>query len=160
MAEALGITAASLQIAELFAKAAIRGYKLIKQLQDAPEEIRRKTQCLEDFRSLCNSCRDGILKAYQQIQATNARVEDIARISELLDRAGATLRSLETILSKLGTQGSDTRAKRWVKAAKTRVRNGDISEHLNELGRITNLIQAFFGQLGWMIAINHRFAPV
>jgi len=160
MAELLGVTAASLQIAELFAKAAIRGYKLAKELQDAPEEIRRKAQCLEEFLILCNSYRDAISKAYPQIQASNIRVEDISRIHDLLNRAGDSLRALGTILSDLRTRDSDSRVGLWVKAVKTKVKNKDLSAHLDGLDRIRNAIQSHFVQHGWTIAINHRFAPL
>ncbi|KAK8083956.1 hypothetical protein PG996_002737 [Apiospora saccharicola] len=68
MAELLGATAASLQIAELLAKAAIRGFRLAQQLKGAPDELLRNSQSLEDFR-----CFTALANSQQQMkeQLTN-----------------------------------------------------------------------------------------
>ncbi|KAK8036585.1 hypothetical protein PG991_001722 [Apiospora marii] len=159
MAEVLGATAAGLQIAGLFGQAGVRGYKLFKQLQDAPDEIRRKSQCLDDFRNLCSSCQDTLSIHSATISAT-VRSEDVARIQDLIKRAEQSLGSLEKILSKLQVSSSDTRVETWVKATKAVVKNGNISAHLGELNRITGHIRALFEQQTWMISMEHSSMTV
>lgn len=155
MAEVLGATAASFQVAGLFGKTGVRGYKLFKKLQDAPDQIRRKLQCLDDFRNLCISCQDTLSIHSATISAT-LRSEDVARIQDLIKRADQGLDSLEKILAKLQRSSSDTRVEAWVKAAKAVVNNGNISAHLDELNRITGHIRALFDQQTWIISMEHR----
>ncbi|KAK7923579.1 hypothetical protein PG985_007650 [Apiospora marii] len=154
MTEILGATAAGLQIAGLFGQAGVRGYKLFKQLQDAPDEIRRKSQCLDDFRSLCSSCQDTLSIHSATISAT-VRSEDVARLQDLIKRAEQSLGSLEKILNKLRASTSDTKLEAWAKVAKAVVKNGNISAHLGELDRITGHIRALFEQQTWMISMEH-----
>ncbi|KAK8140042.1 hypothetical protein PG984_000108 [Apiospora sp. TS-2023a] len=153
MAELLGATAASLQIAELFAKAAIRGFRLAQQLKDAPDELLRNSQSLEDFRCLCESYQETLTANAAQINAA-IRPQDVSRIQDFISRAEATLGSLEAILLHLRAQSSTTWMESKVKAVKTIRKHGDIMIHLHNLDKLKQQIQSYFVHHIWVLSMD------
>ncbi|KAK7968830.1 hypothetical protein PG988_007903 [Apiospora saccharicola] len=153
MAELLGATAASLQIAELFAKAAIRGFSLAQQLKDAPDELLRNSQSLEDFRCLCESYQETLTANAAQINAA-IRPQDVSRIQDFISRAEATLGSLEVILLHLRAHSSTTWMESKVKAVKTVRKQGDIMTHLNDLDKLKQQIQSYFVHHIWVLSMD------
>jgi len=103
-------------IAELFAKIVIRTRRLTKQLKDAPKEICRKAQFLDDFHNLCASCQHILLQNSAQIDA-HVRQEDVDCIKDLLARVEVEIGCLEKILSNLQPKSSDRRIKSGLKVA-------------------------------------------
>lgn len=159
MAEVIGIVAASVQFAELLAKVAVRGAKLVSDLKHAPEEIEKKAQSLTDFQALYDSVRGVLNQHAASLEGVSIKKEDFDHVLTLIVRADEESASLEALIDRLKPNTTDKRLETWRKAAKTLLNRTDIAVKLDTLRSVKTQIDSFLSRSTFSHLVHHRSVP-
>lgn len=140
MAEALEVTAASIQIAGLLGKIVISSARLYEQLRAAPEEVLRKTRAIGEFRDLCESYQHTLTQ--EATNTNNGEQRDLSGFKALLE-ADTEIHAIEGIISTLKPQPTDGRLQSFRKAARVVHKDAGINKHLDRLNELRDKINSF-----------------
>ena len=159
MAEVIGIVAASVQFAELLAKVAVRGAKLLSDLKHAPEEVEKKAKSLTDFQALYDSVRGILDQRTASLEGVSIKKEDFDHVLTLIVRADKESASLEALIYRLKPNATDKPFDTWRKAVKTLLNRGDVAEKLDTLRDVKTQIDSFFSRSTFGHLVHQRSVP-